>query len=120
MYSTNLCIATWSFASIRTELSTLNPECFQIDLLFVEQELKYIILPDLNRAVFPGFGDMHEVTGFRKNTFTDDSMHMAMPVNQISKSLYRSNHSRDTTGTIDFKRIEISYRFPCRTAEFSQ
>jgi hypothetical protein len=95
-------IPALSPASMRTEVSTLNPECFQprtrrasagaagaagdlfTDLVFVNEHGKNTFLPEVNCTLLHDVGYCYEMAGIGKNSLWTKGMHMTVPVHDNS------------------------------------
>jgi hypothetical protein len=132
-------IPALSPASIRTDVSTLNPECFQprtrrasagaagasgdffTDLVFVNEQGKNTFLPEVNCTLLHDVGYCYEMAGIGKHAFCDERMDMNVPVqDDRSVRLYGPDHGGNAAIGVDFQRVNVSHRLPRRMAEFAQ
>jgi hypothetical protein len=68
----------------------------------------------------PDIWDMHEMAGWRENTFGDDGVDMAVPMDKIAERLHGADYCGNADVAVDLQRIYVAYRFPGCAAELAQ
>jgi hypothetical protein len=63
---------------------------------------------------------MHEMAGFRENTFGDDGVDMAVPMDKIAERLHGADHCGNAAVAVNLQSIYVTYRFPSCAAELAQ
>jgi hypothetical protein len=74
-----------------------------INLVVVKKQIEHPTLPDLDCAVPPDVGYMHEVSGIREHSLCDNRMNVAVPIDQIAECLDSTNHSGNAAITINLQ-----------------
>ena len=90
------------------------------DLPVGQQEIEHFMLPQLKKRFSGHLGQRHEAPVRQEHAFARQNVDVRMPMDQISESLDRPNHSGHTVGASAHRFVNRAERPAGRLAKLPQ